>query len=78
MIIDSSHNIIIDILFSYWLIGFTIVTWYIMNSWKRLSYTNKSICILGFLFFSLNVIVIVPLLIFIFALQSHTNSNNIH
>lgn len=70
MIIDSSHNIILDILFSYWLIGVGICTSYIVNSWKNISHTNKSVIILGLLFFSLNVIIIVPILIFIFALQS--------
>ncbi len=76
MIIDSSHNMILDILFSYWLIGLGICTSYAMNSWKNISHTNKSVIILGLLFFSLNVIVIVPILIFIFALQSREIISN--
>lgn len=73
MIIDSSHNIFIDIIFSYWLIGLGVFVSYIVNSWKNMSPTNKSILILGLLFFSLNVIVIAPMLLIIYVLSYQKN-----
>lgn len=78
MIIDSSHNIFIDILYSYWLVWLGVFIAYTVKSWKSMSYTNKSVLLLGLLFFSLNVIVIVPMILIVFALHSQGgNSKNL-
>lgn len=63
--IDSSHNILIDILYSYGLIFFVGMMHIIQNRWSRISRTAHESIILTIAFFSLNVIILAPLIIII-------------
>lgn len=60
--IDSSHNILIDILYSYGIIFFVGIVHIIRNRWNRISRTAHESIILAIVFFSLNVVVISPLI----------------
>jgi hypothetical protein len=70
-IIDSSHNIFIDIFANYGLIWISLFIGYIMRSWKYLSRTWKSWILLGLSFLSLNVLVIshMILIVYLFSLR---------
>lgn len=65
MSIDSAHNIIIDILYSYGLIFLILLVFLIIRQWRYIESMARLSLILSILFFSLNVIVLPPLLIMI-------------
>ena len=67
-IIDSSHNIWIDIFMSYGLAGLTLCIWYISRGWTERDIYRKSSVILGLIFLSLNVIVISHLIVLVWLL----------
>ena len=71
--IDSSHNIFLDILYFFGLPFFIFLLWYVRNIWRNIDTMSRASFALGILFFSLNVIVIVPLipLIIILGYASH-------
>lgn len=63
--IDSSHNILLDTIYSYGIISFGYILWTIRNRWSERENQDKIAIILGILFFSLNVIVLAPLILLI-------------
>lgn len=63
--IDSSHNILIDILYSYGLIFFVGIVHSMRNRWSRISHTAHESILLTIAFFSLNVIILAPLILII-------------
>ena len=70
MAIDSSHNVIIDFLYSYGILltfGLGIL---FFRRFSTLDSTYRHIVTLSLLFFSLNVIVIAPLIVTLFILAS--------
>lgn len=70
--IDSSHNIILDVLYSYGVLVLGYVIWTIRNRWSNLRIQEQAGCILGILFFSLNVIVTAPLILLILLIYAST------
>lgn len=64
-VIDSSHSIGLDALFKYWLYPLFFVWYLLYNSWNRIQIQARIGFILGFLFFSLNVVVTVHMILFI-------------
>jgi hypothetical protein len=71
--IDSSHNIILDIIYSYGIIGLSYIIWTIRNRWSEIQNQDKIAIILGILFFSLNVIVLAPLILLITLIYAPTS-----
>lgn len=69
MIIDSSHNIFIDILAQYGLIGLVFFLSVIVLSWRKLDLTGKSGLLLGLVFLSLNVFVISHIIVILYLLS---------
>jgi hypothetical protein len=69
--IDSSHSIIIDTLYSYGLIIVLILGWMIVRNISTLDLYARDGLILGLIFFSLNVIVLAPLLVMISLTQKN-------
>ena len=60
--IDSSHNIFIDFLYSYWLILTATLLLLIVRKWISLPYFAQVSIVSMLAFFSLNVIILVPLI----------------
>lgn len=71
--IDSSHNIFLDILYFFGLPFFVFLLWHVKKIWRNIDTMSRASLILGILFFSLNVIVIAPIipLIIILGYASH-------
>ena len=69
MNIDSSHNMFIDIAFQYGFIAFSGLTFFLVRRYRHLSHFERQGFWLGSIFFSLNVIVLAPLLIFVIVLS---------
>ena len=65
MAIDSSHNIIIDMIYSYGGLFTLLLIFVIIRRWRYVEPMSRQSLILSILFFSLNVIVLAPLLIMI-------------
>lgn len=68
MIIDSSHNIFIDILSMYGMIGVGLFLFVIFYRWKHLDHTGKIGLILWISFLSLNVFVISHMILIVYFL----------
>ncbi len=69
MIIDSSHNIFIDIFTMYGLIGITFFLFIVVNRWKYLDHISRTGLILWLSFLSLNVFVISHMILIIYLLS---------
>ncbi len=70
MAIDSSHNVVIDFLYSYGILLMIGLGVRFFKRWGTLDSTARQVVILSLLFFSLNVIVIAPLIVILFILAS--------
>ena len=78
-IIDSSHNIFIDIFACYGLLGLGGSLWYIIYRWRSLGTPSRAGVMLGILFLSLNVLVISHMMLLVFLLsQSSLKENSSH
>ncbi len=69
MIIDSSHNILIDILMAYGIIGCILFIRYIASRWHHLDTFAKQGIVLGLAFLSLNVLVVSHMILLVFFLS---------
>lgn len=67
-IIDSSHNIWIDIFVSYGLSGLVLCIWYMSRGWSKRDIFRKSSIVLSIIFLSLNVVVISHLIVLVWLL----------
>ena len=76
MIIDSSHNLWIDVLTKYGLVGLIALIAWIGSRWKQLGETAKVGLILGLTFFSMNVVVVSHsiLLVYFLTAKNHRDS----
>ncbi len=72
--IDSSHNILIDILYSYGIIFFVGMVYIIRNRWNRISHTARESIILMIIFFSYNVVILAPLILLVILLAYTSES----
>ncbi len=68
MIIDSSHNLFIDIFSIYGVIGVGVFVYIIIHRWKHLDHLSKGGLILWLSFLSLNVFVISHLMLIVYLL----------
>ena len=66
--IDSSHNVFLDIAIKYGLLWLSLLIGFIAIQWWKLETYAKYGLVLGFLFFSLNVIVVSHLIVMVFLL----------
>jgi O-antigen ligase len=64
-IIDSSHSILIDILFQYGILPIGVIGYGLVRSWKNQKEDTQMAILLGLVFLSLNVFVVVHLVLFI-------------
>ncbi len=64
-VIDSSHSIGLDALFKYWIFPLVYIWYLLFKRWNRIQIQARIGFILGFLFFSLNVVVTVHMILFI-------------
>ncbi len=69
MHIDSSHNMFIDFVFQYGVVTFAGLIFFLVRRYRHLSDFERQAFWLGSIFFSLNVIVLAPLLIFVIILS---------
>ncbi len=76
MTIDSSHNIFLDIVVKYGIIWLVIFSSFIAFRWKNLETFAQYGLILGFLFFSLNVVVVSHLIVMVLLLMSKTQTKS--
>ncbi len=68
MTIDSSHNIFVDFLYEFGMIWCGIILYIFCKNWKYFSKISRENTILFFGFFTFNIIITVPVLIFLFSL----------
>ncbi|MBP9779154.1 hypothetical protein KBD33_00855 [Candidatus Gracilibacteria bacterium] len=64
-VIDSSHSIGLDALFKYGIFPLVYIGYLLFKRWNRIQIQARIGFILGFLFFSLNVVVTVHMILFI-------------
>lgn len=67
--IDSSHNIFIDIFMKYGILGVIGIFWYLRKNWKYYDTTTREVCIMGGVFFSLNIPVLSHILLFLYCIS---------
>jgi hypothetical protein len=72
MLIDSSHNIIIDILFQYGIVPILLIGWYLYRHWRGQKEDLQIAILLGVIFLALNVFVISHIIILILLLIAYT------
>ena len=77
MIIDSSHNLFIDIFVQYGMVTVLSILGYIFYQWKCLDTMRKSGLILGLIFLSLNVFVISHLILIVFFISEKCLTKNL-
>jgi hypothetical protein len=70
-VIDSSHNIFIDIFIKYGALSIIGIIYWIGKHWKALDQRSQYALILGAAFFSLNVVVISHYILYIFLLSKN-------
>lgn len=67
LIIDSSHNIFLDFLFKFGILGAVLPIYFSAKKWKKIPNGFQLSLVLGVTFFSLNVAVLSAYILFIFA-----------
>lgn len=70
-LIDSSHNIFLDIVFQYGIIPLLALGWYIRRQWNIWDISARTSWVLGLAFLSMNPYVITHLAFLILTLTVH-------
>jgi hypothetical protein len=74
MIIDSSHNLWLDIWAKYGIISLFGLYWFILKRWKNISPLDRESLILGGIFLSFNVAVISHYIFLVLLLYSRKST----
>lgn len=72
-LIDSSHNIVIDILFQYGIVPLLLIGWYLYRYWYNQKGELQSAILLGGIFLVLNVFVVVHIVILSLLMVSYAS-----
>jgi len=70
-LIDSSHNILLDIVFQYGIVPVLFIGWYIRRNWQILHPSARAGSILGILFLMGNPYVVVHIVLISLLLTYH-------
>jgi hypothetical protein len=76
MLIDSSHNMIIDIIFQYGIFPIVIFMWFLYKNWHKILTPVGLSILLGILFLSLNVMVVSHVLVLILMIVTLSYQDN--
>lgn len=70
-LIDSSHNILLDIVFQYGILPVALFTYFIYKNWNHWNHHARASTVLGIAFLMFNPYVVVHLMILSLSLSIH-------